>query len=249
MQKRLTSISLVFPAFNEELNIEAAVETARRVLRKYSDVYEIIVVNDGSADRTGEIINRLAREDSAVVALHHVRNLGYGATLGLGLKKARHDFVFFSDSDLQFNLEEIGLLIEWIDSYPIVIGYRANRADPWHRRLNAWGWNRVVRLLLGVRVRDIDCAFKLFHRKVLDQMHITAAGAMVNTEILAQAARRHLKIKELPVSHFPRLKGTQTGANLRVIIRAFAELFRMRNRLKNGEYATPIQLGATEYPR
>lgn len=249
MTKRLTSISLVFPAYNEELNIEKAVVTARRVLKKYSDVYEIVVVNDGSADRTGEIINRLAKEDSSVVALHHARNQGYGATLGLGLKKARHDFVFFSDSDLQFDLEEIGLLVEWIDSYPIVVGYRANRADPWHRRLNAWGWNRVVRMVLGVKARDIDCAFKLFHRRVLSQMDITAAGAMVNTEILAQAARQHLKIKELPVSHYPRLKGTQTGANLRVIMRAFVELFRMRSRLKHGERPVPVQLDTREIHR
>lgn len=250
---RLSSISLIFPAYNEELNIEKAVEAAHRALSKHAEKYEIIVVNDGSADKTGEIIDRLARENQNVVAVHHPKNRGYGGALTSGFRQAKHDFVFFSDSDLQFDLEEIGKLVEWSNDYEIVAGYRANRSDPWNRKLNAWGWNMVVRTVLGVRARDIDCAFKLFQRKVFDSINLTTAGAMINTEILWHAAKNGYRIKEIPVSHYPRVAGQQTGANLKVILRAFAELYRMKTRSLSADSAVPSKSveatdNATEVP-
>jgi glycosyltransferase involved in cell wall biosynthesis len=229
---RLSSLSIVFPAYNEESNIEKAVDAARQVLQKYAQSYEIVVVNDGSKDRTGEIIDRLSREDKNVVPVHLAQNSGYGRALRTGLYKARCDYVFFSDSDLQFDLNEINKLIEWIGEYDIVVGYRAKRADPFHRKLNAWAWNRLVRILLGVKVRDIDCAFKLFRRKVLDTIKLDSAGALVNTEMFALAAQNKFTVKEVPVSHFERRQGQQTGANPKVILKAFRELFAMYGRLK-----------------
>ncbi len=229
---RLSSISLVFPAYNEELNIEKSISEAIRVLTQYADKFEVIVVNDGSADKTAEIVNRLAETDGRVIPVHHEKNRGYGAAIGSGFKKSCYDFVFFTDSDLQFNLEEISELIKWINNYDIVVGYRAKRADPMHRKLNAWAWNQLVRALLGIKVRDIDCAFKLFRRKVFDTITLNSLGAMVNTELLAMSAQHGFTMKEVPVSHYPREKGQQTGASLRVIAKAFVELYKMRGRLK-----------------
>lgn len=228
----LSSISLVLPAFNEALNIEKAVSETLRILPKYAKKFEIIVVNDGSADQTGEIIDRLAKIDARIIPIHHPRNRGYGAAIGSGFKNAAMDYVFFTDSDLQFNLEEICELTRWIGEFDIVVGYRANRADQWHRKLNAWAWNQLVRFLLGVKARDIDCAFKLFRRKVFDTIALNSNGAMVNTELLALAAKHGFTMKEVPVSHFPRKLGQQTGANLRVIMKAFRELFKMHGDLK-----------------
>jgi glycosyltransferase involved in cell wall biosynthesis len=230
--KRLSSISIVFPAYNEAENIEAAVAAAREAATKYAERHEIIIVNDGSADRTGEIIDAMARDKGDVVPVHHSKNRGYGAALCSGFNRASMDYVFFSDSDLQFDLNELGKLVEWSDQYDIVAGYRAQRADSFHRKLNAWAWNMLVRLLLGVKARDIDCAFKLFKRRIFETIKLDSAGAMVNTEILALARRHNFTMKELPVSHYPRIRGQQTGANLRVIIRAFRELFKMYGRLK-----------------
>lgn len=229
---KLSSISLVFPAYNEGMNIELAVSKGRDAFKKIAEKVEIIVVNDGSSDNTGEIIDRLARESDEVVPVHHPQNRGYGAAICSGFYRASCDYVFFSDSDMQFDLNEIGKLVEWIDRYDIVAGYRAKRADPLHRKLNAAAWNVLVRSLLGVKARDIDCAFKLFRRKVFDTIHLDSAGAMVNTELLALAGVNGFTIKEVPVSHFPRQQGTQTGANLKVILKAFRELFRMYGRLK-----------------
>jgi glycosyltransferase involved in cell wall biosynthesis len=226
------SISIVFPAFNEEDNISKAVEHGRKAMSKFFTEIEIIVVNDGSSDATGAIIDQLAAESDDVVAVHHEVNRGYGAALRSGIYQASKELIFFTDSDLQFDLEEIRHLEEWIHDYDIVAGYRARRADPVHRRFNAWGWNVLVRLILGLKIKDIDCAFKLFRREVFANIRLETVGAMINTEILTLAQRNAMKIKEVPVSHYPRMAGEQTGANVKVILKALRELFVMREKLK-----------------
>lgn len=243
-QQKLTGISVIFPAYNEESNAERAVAAAVRALSGRADRVEIIVVNDGSHDRTGAVLDDLAARDPHIVAVHHPRNQGYGAALRSGFARARCDFVFFTDTDLQFDLEEIDALIPWIGAYDIVAGYRVKRADPWYRRMNAWGWNMLIRLLLDIRVRDIDCAFKLFRRRVFDAMQLGSRGALINTEILALARQQGFTIREVPVSHYPRASGKQTGASLGVILRAFRELLTMYGRLrqsKNAAAAEPVR--------
>jgi glycosyltransferase involved in cell wall biosynthesis len=229
------SISVIFPAYNEEENIAKAVEQAIHCLKPLFEDWEILIVNDGSRDRTGEIIDRLAESNPRLVALHHAGNRGYGAALRYGIQKARKELIFFCDSDLQFHLTELLLLLTWIEQYDIVIGYRAPRKDPFHRKLNAFGWRTAVRFLLGLKVKDIDCAFKLFRQSVFRMIQIDAVGAMVNTDILVQATRTGFKVKEVPVTHFPRLNGKATGANLKVILKAFKELFRLYFKLRNVE--------------
>jgi glycosyltransferase involved in cell wall biosynthesis len=231
VQRVIKSLSVVFPAFNEEENIRAVVEDAYRTVPKLVPIFEIIVVNDGSKDRTGEICDSLVEQLSNVRVVHHPRNRGYGAALKSGIKLARHDLIFFTDADGQFDLKEVAALLEQADVHDIVAGYRARRQDPPHRLLFAWGWNLLVRLVLGVRIRDIDCAFKVFNRNVFDKVQIQSVGAMVNTEIFAQVSRFGMTVKEVPVSHFPRRHGKPTGGNVAVIIKAFRELIRIRRKV------------------
>lgn len=227
-----SSISVVFPAFNEELNIEKSIVKAREAMARHFDKVEIVVVNDGSSDGTYDILERLKAASDDLTVIHFPVNRGYGSALRTGLYAASNELVFFSDSDLQFDLEEISLLLEWIDRYDIVAGYRAHRADPFNRRLNAWGWRTLVRFMLGLKVRDLDCAFKLFRRRVFETIQVQSVGAMINTEILSLSHKHGMTIKEVPVSHFARVAGTQTGAKLSVILRAFRELLKMRRSLK-----------------
>src|SRR5438477_745107 len=234
------SLSVIFPAFNEEANIRAVVEDACQTIPKFAPVFEIIVVNDGSKDRTAEICDDLALEFSNVRVVHHARNQGYGAALKTGIERARYDVIFFTDSDGQFDLREVATLLEQTDAYDIVAGYRARRHDPPHRLLFAWGWNILVRSVLRTKIRDIDCAFKAFKRHVFDSVQIHSAGAMVNAEIFAQASAFGMTVKELPVSHFPRRHGQPTGDNVAVISKAFRELTGMRRSLRT---ITPDQLG------
>lgn len=233
------TLSVIFPAFNEEANIRHTVEAARLVLPKIAETWEIILVNDGSRDATTPICDELADQYEEVRAIHHIDNRGYGAALKSGILAARHDYIFFTDSDGQFDLQELENLIDWASQYEIVTGYRAKRQDPPHRLINAWGWRTLVRMVLGVKVRDIDCAFKIFQRSVFDRVQIRSVGAMVNTEILAQANSFGMRIHEVKVSHFPRRAGKSSGANLRVIAKAFKELFRLWGQLRNVTHEQP----------
>jgi glycosyltransferase involved in cell wall biosynthesis len=228
------SISVVFPAYNEEENVAGAIQQANEYLKDLTNDWEIIVVNDGSVDGTRAAIDSIAAQDPRVVPVHHEGgNRGYGAALRSGIERARKDLLFFSDSDLQFHLAELPLLLLWIEQHDVVIGYREKRNDLFYRRMNAFGWNLLVRAVLGLRVRDIDCAFKLFRTSVFEHIRIDAVGAMVNTDILVQAVRLGFKIKEVPVTHFARIKGRPTGAKLRVIVKAFKELVRLSAKLRN----------------
>ena len=220
----VNSLSVIFPAYNEEHNITKTVESARAVLSQVAKKWEIIIVNDGSRDDTQRICEELADSMPEVRVVQHPQNRGYGAALKSGICAARHELIFFSDSDGQFDLGELPKFLEYTDQYDIVAGYRAKRQDPLHRLINAWGWNMLVRALLGIRVRDIDCAYKVFRREVFERIQIRAVGAMVNTEILAQAMKFGMKIKELEVRHLPRCFGRSTGANVFVICKAFREL-------------------------
>jgi len=232
-QERLRPVSVIFPAFNEEGNIARTVETTVKVLPKVAANWEIVVVDDGSSDATAPICMDLQTRYPELVLIRHARNRGYGAALKSGIKASRYELVFFSDSDGQFDLRELQQLICWSEDYDIIVGYRANRHDPLYRRINALGWNFLVRLVLGMKIRDVDCAFKLFRREVFDHVRIRSRGAMVNTEILAQAMRLGMRIQQVKVHHFPRHYGKQSGANIHVIIKAFRELCRLWRRLRH----------------
>ncbi|MDA8168932.1 MAG: glycosyltransferase [Nitrospiraceae bacterium] len=232
LPKRRESLSIIFPAFNEEANIENTLNQTLHTMQRITDNWEIIVVDDGSSDRTPDIVKKYNALNSNIKVIRHPQNKGYGAALKSGIISAKSDLVFFCDSDLQFDIREIGKLLRWIDDYEIVVGYRIKRQDPFHRRLNAFGWNILIRLLLDLRIKDIDCAFKLFRREVFENIRIDAVGAMVNTDILAQAVKNTFRIKEVPVTHYPRLRGKQSGARLKVIAKAFRELLVLYNKLQ-----------------
>lgn len=229
MTKYKESISVVFPAYNEESNIGTLIDQTIQILPEFTDKWEIIVVDDGSTNRTEDIVRRYTNNISII---RHPSNMGYGAALKSGIISAKNDLIFFTDSDLQFDIKELSKLLQWVSEYDIVIGYRTKRQDPFYRRVNAFGWNTLVRLMFGLKVRDINCAFKIFRRSVFDKIKIDAVGAMVNTDILSQAVKYGFRIKEVPITHYPRLKGKQTGAKIKVIFKAFKELLRLYRKLK-----------------
>ena len=244
--KPCATMSVIFPAFNEEGNIRRTVDAALTVLPKVAMSWEIIVVDDGSSDATAAICDDLKARYPEIHMIRHGRNRGYGAALKSGIMAAKYDLIFFSDSDGQFDLRELQQLICWSEDYDIVAGCRAKRQDPLHRRINALGWNILVRLVLGIKIRDIDCAFKLFRREVFDQVQIRCVGAMVNTEILAQATRLGMRIHQVKVNHFPRRHGKQSGANVHVIIKAFRELWRLWRQLRHVAPDQPGLYSATK---
>jgi glycosyltransferase involved in cell wall biosynthesis len=228
-------ISAVFPAHNEEANIEQAVTEMVDVLRHVcdGDEYEVIVVDDGSTDRTAEIVRKLHDENTSVRLVQHETNQGYGQAVKTGLQAGTLDYVFFTDSDLQFDVWELDRLLPFLDRADVVCGYRIDRQDPWNRRVIAKGWNYLVRVLFYVPVRDIDCAFKIFRREALQGLEIEAVGALINTELMVKLGRSGFGVAEVGVNHFPRVGGEQSGAKVSVILLAFRELLRMRRYLHN----------------
>lgn len=226
-------LSVVLPAFNEEANIERVVRAVAAYLERTPIDYEILVVNDGSADGTGAVLDRLAAECSRLRPQHHAQNRGYGAALRTGFDAAQKRFVFYMDGDGQFDIADLDrILPEVTGEDQIVTGYRIERRDPPIRRLNAFLFGRVlVRVLLNVRVRDLNCAFKLIPRAVLRSVRLESTGALINAELYGRAVRRGVGIKEVGVHHYPREAGVQTGAHLRVILRAFYDLFRLRQQI------------------
>jgi len=231
----MTSISVFFPCYNEQENIRRTAQRATEALKGMGYDYEIILVNDGSKDQTGKIADELAAEDGHIRAVHHRQNMGYGAALQSGIRAAKKELIFFTDGDGQFDINEIKLLLPMIERNDIVCGYRLDRKDPFMRKLNGWMWTQLVNLLFGMRIRDIDCAFKMFRGEVFTGMKMSSGGALISAEILARATRRGYRIAEVGVHHYPRTAGTQTGANLRVILRAFKELFALYNRIRKGQ--------------
>ncbi len=227
----MPSLSIVLPAYNEEENVANAAEEVSSVVQQLGMDYEIILVNDGSADRTGEIAHKLEQRIPAFRLVEHYPNRGYGGALKAGFAAASKDLVAFVPADKQFVFGEIDRFLEKIGQADIVSGYRPDRQDSFIRKLNAFGWNTLIRLLFGYLCRDIDCGFKMFRREVLKHVTIVSDGAMVDTEFLAGAKARGYRIAEAPVTHLPRAAGKATGASVKVIVRAFRDLARFRLRL------------------
>lgn len=228
---RDVSLSVFFPCYNEEGNVERTTLSALEACRKIARDFEVIIVNDGSRDRTGEIADRLAGEHAEVRVVHNRPNKGYGGALQAGFRAASKDWVFYTDGDGQFDFNEIPKLLDLLDRYDIVSAYRLDRKDPFVRKFNAFGWTILCNGLLGLRLRDIDCAFKIYPRRFIEQIEMWSMGALIDAEMLAKAARRGYRIGQIGVHHYPRTAGHQTGANLKVILRAFRELFQLRSRI------------------
>ena len=232
MPRPAPELSLVFPMWNEQDNVEALLRSALELGSQLPGPFEIVVVDDGSRDDSRRLVARLEGEHPEIRLVTHPSNRGYGAALRSGLRAARGHWVFFSDADLQFDLNELHQLLGHTETFDIVAGVRSPRRDPWGRRLLAASWGLLVRTLFDLPVRDIDCAFKLFRREVIDAIPIASIGAFVNTEILVRARHAGFRIHQVPVSHRPRQKGRQSGAHPRVLWRAAVELTTLYRELR-----------------
>lgn len=217
-------LSLCLPAYNEQDCIVETLAAALAALTPLVASLEVIVVDDGSRDATAERVQSVAAGDPRVRLVSHECNRGYGAAVTSGLRAACGDLVMFADSDGQFDFRDAARLLARLEHHDFVVGYRHRRVESFQRRLNAWAWGRLVRLLYGVRLRDLDCAFKLFRREVVERLRLTATGACINAELMCQCRRAGFCFAEVAVEHHPRKSGRSTGSSLAVIARAFREL-------------------------
>jgi glycosyltransferase involved in cell wall biosynthesis len=220
-------LSVVVPCFNEEGNIAHVVAQAAEVGRRLASELEIIVVDDGSTDETAQVLARLQETVPELEVVAHSQNRGYGVAVRSGLDRAGMDYVFLTDGDGQFDLEELPAAAQLLSDHDVVAGYRAHRQDGWWRRLWGRSWTALVNRVFGLGVRDANCAFKLVPQSLLVSSDLRSEGALISAELLFEAQRLELRVAECAVSHYPRRTGHQSGASLRVIATAFAEIVAM----------------------
>lgn len=230
---KLSSLSIFMPAYNEEGNIATTIIDARAAAQEIAHKFEIIVVDDGSRDRTAEVVTELQRRDSQIRLVSHKTNHGYGAAVKTGLNACKCDWIFFTDSDGQFRYDELPRFVRTRGNADLVIGYRRKRMDPFHRVFVAQVllkiWNFV---LFRLTVRDVDCAYKLFKKEVRDRIRLDTESAITVTEFIVKAKAQGFRILQLPVRHYPRKFGQQSGGNWRVIARAARESFVLYKQLR-----------------
>ncbi len=200
---------------------------------RFAERFEIVVVDDGSTDRTAEIVRTYADAHRDVRLEQHPHNLGYGLALRTGLRSARGDAVFFTDADRQFRVADLSRLLERFDEADVVVGYRLKRNDPWHRLVVAWVYHKVLRAVFGLRMRDVDCAFKLIRRNVLDDVldDLESRAAFISPELLIRAGLAGYRVVQVGIPHHPRPAGRPKGATPKVIARTIREIVRMRRKL------------------
>jgi glycosyltransferase involved in cell wall biosynthesis len=228
----LPGLSIVLPCHQEEANVADAIRAAESAAARTSEEHEILVIDDGSTDATAEIATRFIDGSRRVRLLVHSHNRGYGAALRSGIEAARMPWVLLTDADLQFDLRELEDFVTLTRSADVVVGYRLLRHDPLGRRINGAAWSRLMRALFDLPVRDVDCAFKLVRRELLDGVELTSSGALISTELLVACRAQGARIAEQGVHHRARLAGEQSGARPAVVARAFVELARRYGALR-----------------
>ncbi len=231
MAKIVDEISVFFPTYNEEGNLEKVVAKTKKVLEKIANKWEIIIVDDGSKDNTPKIADKLSKTSKNIRVIHHNPNRGYGAALKSGLYASKYKWIVFTDSDGQFDFGEITNFFEKQKetSADLVIGYYKKRQVSKFKILTSKMWELAVFILFGLKVKDIDCGFKLISKKVVDKVPKLESerGPFISSEFLIKAKKEHFKIVEIPVTHYPRTKGEGTGRNLNVIVSGFLDLIRL----------------------
>lgn len=201
------SISVFLPALNEEENIKDCVTWVNQYLVKRFKDYEILVIASGSTDKTAEIVSNLVKKNKHVKLINYKKKLGYGTALKSGFAHSSKELIFYTDSDNQFDIADLDKLISLVDSYDIISGYRINRQDPPMRIFIANAYNVLIRVLFGLKVRDVDASFKLYKREVFDKIRLNSKTGLIDAEVLIKAGKKGFRIGQIGVTHYPRTRG------------------------------------------
>ena len=236
MEEVDNSISVFMPFYNEEELIEDVVLNTRNFMESNELDYELLIVNDGSEDNTGEKAESLSENNSSIRTIHHSENRGYGRALATGFENSENEIVFYMDGDGQFSIEEIEKFLSEIKDFDMVIGYREDRDDGFGRKITSDVFNKLVNSLLPVESRDIDCGSKMVKKEVLNDIKLNTERT-VDAELLAKSVSKGNSVKEVPVKHFSREKGESEAEGLigvrpKLIIKSIQELLQIRREIK-----------------
>ena len=227
------SLSVFFPAYYDENNIGKVVHKAVEVLESLGlKDYEVTIIEDGSPDKTDEVADALAAQYPKVKVIHHEQNKGYGATLWEGFTTAKLDYVFYTDGDNQFDLEELRKFVAIIPFSDMVVGYRKKKQYSPYRKLTSFVYNLLLRFVFDIDYIDIDCAFKVFRTDLFRRIKVNTKDAFIDAEIMIRAQLLGYTFTELGVKHLPRVDGVSTAARPSIIFRTIKEIFQLKSELK-----------------
>jgi glycosyltransferase involved in cell wall biosynthesis len=222
------SISVFFPAYNDGGTIASMVLSALLTLREIADDYEVIVIDDGSSDYTPQILDELASVYESVRVIHHEHNRGYGGALRTGFSSATKDLVFYTDGDAQYDARELKLLFPaLVDGVDMVNGYKISRSDPWYRTVIGRIYHWTVKLAFGLKLRDVDCDFRLMRREIFDRVHLESDSGVICAEMMKKIQDAGFIIAEVPVHHYHRAYGRSQFFNFRRTLRVALDLIRL----------------------
>ena len=225
MAKPHPSVSVFFPAYNDAGTIASLVILAQMTVRRYTDDYEVIVVNDGSPDHTGELLDEMARVNSWLKVVHHKTNKGYGGALRTGFETASKDLVLYTDGDAQYDPREFALLLEaYSDNVDFVNGYKISRNDPLHRKIIGRVYHHFVKLAFGLKIRDVDCDFRLMRKSIFDKVKLTRSSGVICVELMKKVHDFNFRIAQVPVHHYHRTYGTSQFFNFHRVFRTLSDL-------------------------
>ena len=226
-------LSVFFPAYYDEKNIDKVVHKAVQVLEELElKDYEVTIIEDGSPDKTGEVADKLASQYPKVNVIHHVQNKGYGATLWEGFTTAKYEYVFYTDGDNQFDLDELKKFVALIPFSDMVVGYRKKKQYSPYRKLTSFVYNLLLRFVYDIDYIDIDCAFKIIKADLFKKIEVKTKDAFIDAEIMIRAGLLGYSFTELGVKHLPRVDGVSTAARPSIIFRTIREIFELKKELK-----------------
>jgi len=221
----IKSISYFCPAYNEQENLERAVTSALAVLKETGVFFEIIIVDNGSFDKTPQIADRFAQAYPQIKVIHHASNREYGGALKSGFMNAVNEIVVYTDSDNQYDFNDFKKMLPYLDKYDVVMGVRENRHDSVYRKIQSAIFGLLLKILFGLNAKDINCSFKVYKKRVLDNIDICSNSAFIDAEMYIRARKKGYKICEVAVQHFPRQAGKATGARPFVVLLTIKEIF------------------------
>jgi glycosyltransferase involved in cell wall biosynthesis len=224
----IPEISFFCPAYHDEKNLPRLIPHVYKFLSEISDKFEIIIVEDGSPDKTGQIADELAKQFKNIRVIHHSKNLGYGATLKDGFMAARYDYVMYTDGDFQYDVNEFKPVIHFLAEYDILSGYVTKKAVTFRRVIQSFVYNLLIRIMFFVNLKDANCSMKIYKKKVLDAIEIKSDSAFIDTEMLIKARRKGFKIKQFPVRHYKRDSGLASGSRPSVIVDTIKDMIKFR---------------------
>jgi glycosyltransferase involved in cell wall biosynthesis len=223
-----SGLTIFFPAYNDSGTIGSLVIAARHAAKTVTDDFEVLVVNDGSADHTAEIADELARTFPEVRVVHHPKNRGYGGALRTGFREARKELIFYTDGDAQYDPSElVDLWSRMTDDVDLVNGYKISRSDPWHRIVIGRLYHHTVKLLFGLSVRDVDCDFRLMRRSIFERVRLDHNSGVICLELMKKVEDADFRIAEVPVHHYHRTHGRSQFFNVRRLARTAVDVAKL----------------------